>query len=189
MITDRRTLLAGFATIAASTAFSARAQENSTEETIAAIKADPSLATTERQFRLGVIGPAELSLASSQLAVEKATNARVKEFAGWELTEAKGVTSVLEDLGTPIPKMDAKFQAILDTLQTATGAEFDEAYIAAQLENHEFLRDLAQAFLENSSPSNADMAEMHGRHLATLALGTFIEHVDHTSQILGELRA
>ena len=189
MITDRRTLLAGLATVAATSAFSARAQDSSPEEMAAAIMADPSSASTEMQFRQGVIGPAELSLAASQLAVEKATNARVKEFAGWELTEAEGVTSVLEDLGTPIPAMDAKAQALLDTLRTATGAAFDEAYIAAQLENHEFLRDLAQAFLANSSPSNADMAEMHGRHLATLALGTFIEHVDHTRQILTELQA
>ena len=101
-------------------------------------------ATTEKEFRQGVIGPAELSLITSQIAVNKATNKYAKEFAGFELEEAKAVTSVLKDLGTPVPAMNAKAQATLTKIKTTTGAAFDKAYIQAQLENHEFLRDLAQ---------------------------------------------
>ncbi|GAB4006561.1 hypothetical protein GCM10028808_08650 [Spirosoma migulaei] len=143
-------------------------------------------AATEKEFRQGVIGPAELSLITSQLAVSKATNKYAREFAGFELEEAKAVTSVLKDLGTPVPAMDAKAQATLTKIKTTTGAAFDKAYIQAQLENHEFLRDLAQDYLKNSMGKTSP-AESQTRHLATLALAVFKEHVALTKQILGQL--
>lgn len=142
----------------------------------------------EKEFRMGVIGPAELSLATSKIATEKASQKNAKEFAGFELTEAIAVTTVLKDLGTPIPTMDAKAKATLEKIQSLSpGNEFDKTYIQAQLENHEFLRDLAQDYISNSKGSTA--AESQGRHLATLALATFKEHVAITQRILGELSA
>lgn len=147
-------------------------------------------AANEMQFRMGVIGPAQLSLVTSQIAVDKARQANAKEFAGFELTEAISVTTVLKMLRTPMPAMDAKAQATLEKIRTAPqGAAFDRAYITAQHENHVFLRDLAESYLKNSSPNTTDMAEMHGQHLATLALATFKEHVAITARIMRELRA
>ena len=148
---------------------------------------DSTMAATEKEFRQGVIGPAELSLITSQIAVNKATDKYAKEFAGFELEEAKAVTSVLKDLGTPVPAMNAKAQATLTKIKTSTGAAFDKAYIQAQLENHEFLRDLAQNYLKNSAGKTSP-AESQTRHLATLALAVFKEHVALTKQILGELK-
>lgn len=147
------------------------------------------LASTEKQFRLGVIGPAELSLITSQIAVQKATNKNAKEFAGFELGEAIAVTGVLKDLGTPVPGMDAKAKATLEKIKSAKpGLEFDRAYISAQLENHEFLRDLAQNYLSKAN-AKASAAENQGKHLATLSLAVFKEHVAITKRILGELGA
>lgn len=147
-------------------------------------------AANEMQFRMGVIGPAQLSLVTSQIAVDKARQANAKEFAGFELTEAISVTTVLKMLRTPMPAMDAKAQATLEKIRTAPqGAAFDRAYITAQHENHVFLRDLAESYLKNSSPNTTDPAEMHGQHLATLALATFKEHVAITARIMRELRA
>ena len=147
---------------------------------------DSPTAATEKEFRQGVIGPAELSLVTSQIAVSKATNKYAKEFAGFELEEAKAVTSVLKDLGTPVPAMNAKAQATLTKIKTTTGAAFDKAYIQAQVENHEFLRDLAQNYLKNSMGKTSP-AESQTRHLATLALAVLKEHVALTKQILGQL--
>lgn len=145
-------------------------------------------AANEKEFRMKVLGPAELSLATSQIAVSKATQKNAKEFAGFELTEAISVTSVLKDLGTPVPAMDAKAKATLAKIKTApAGSAFDKAYIAAQLENHEFLRDLAQNYLSKGKIAGA--AESQTRHLATLALAVFKEHVAITKRILGELGA
>ena len=162
----------------------------------AADKADVSMpgdkkpVTNEELLRLAIIGPAELSLVTSQLAVEKATNKNTKEFAGFELTEAIAVTTVLKELGTPVPAPDAKAKATLEKLKSAEkGAAFDEAYITAQLENHEFLRDTAEDYLKRTEGSKENKAEQQTQHLATLALATFKEHVAITKRISGELKA
>ena len=134
--------------------------------------------------------PAQLSLVTSQIAVDRAHKPDAHEFAGFELTEAVAVTTVLKQLGTSVPPMDAKSQATLEKIRSApVGQAFDRAYIDAQYENHVFLRDLATAYLGNSPPNPNDMAEMQGRHLATLALATFKEHTMITQRIAGELRA
>lgn len=165
-------------------------------QAFAADKIEVSTATdkktvhNEKEFRLGVIGPAMLSLVTSEMAVDKATNANTKEFAGFELTEAQAVTKVLKELGTPVPEMDTKAKATLDKIKAAEqGEAFDKAYIMAQLENHEFLRDHAADYLKNASSSTNNMAEQQGQHLATLALATFKEHVLITTRISKELKA
>ena len=151
---------------------------------------DKEPVTNEELFRLAIIGPAELSLVTSQLAVEKATNKNTKEFAGFELTEAVAITSVLKELGTPVPAPDAKAKATLEKLKSADkGAAFDQAYITAQIENHEFLRDTATDYLKRTEGSKDSKAEQQTQHLATLALATFKEHVAITQRISSELKA
>ena len=177
---DRRVILTGMAVAAASPLF--------VRSTLAAM-IDPKSAKTEADFRNGVIGPAQLSLITSTLAVDKAKNEHAKIFAGYEMVEAIAVTSVLKDLGTVEPEMDAKGKMVLAKLQSSTGTEFDTTYIQAQLENHEYLRDLAEAYLANSPAGTSDPAESQGRHLATLSLAVFKEHVDITTRILAELKA
>ena len=151
---------------------------------------DKKPVTNEELFRMGVIGPAELSLISSKLALEKATDKDVQEFAGFEHTEAIAVTSVLKQLGTAVPAPDAKAKATMEKLESAAkGAEFDKAYIMAQYENHVFLRDHAEDYLERAQGSKDGAAELQGQHLATLALATFKEHVAITKRISGELKS
>lgn len=146
-------------------------------------------ARTERDFRTLLIGPAMLSLEASQLAVTNATDPQAKEFANFELREAIAVTTVLRELQTPAPPMDAMARATLQTIQTAArGPAFDRAYMTAQRDNHEFLRDLAEGYLRNSAGATS-LPERHGRHLATLALATFKEHVVHTKTILRTMGA
>ena len=192
MNTDRRTILTGAAAALVAVPAVAMAPRPGRMMNDPAAKPMPDVSGTRttQQFTMGVIGPAMLSLATSQIAVDRARKADAREFAGFELTEAIAVTTVLKQLGTPVPPMDAKAQATLDKIRSAApGAAFDRAYIDAQYENHVFLRDLATAYLGNSPPNPSDMAEMHGRHLATLALATFKEHTMITQRIAGELRA
>ena len=192
MNTDRRTLLTGAAAALVAVPAVALAQRRGrmANDPAAMPMPDVSGTRTNQQFAMGVIGPAQLSLVTSQIAVDRARKADAREFAGFELTEAIAVTTVLKQLGTPVPPMDAKARATLDKIRSAApGAAFDRAYIDAQYENHVFLRDLATAYLGNSPPNPSDMAEMHGRHLATLALATFKEHTMITQRIARELRA
>ncbi|WP_295817455.1 twin-arginine translocation signal domain-containing protein [uncultured Deinococcus sp.] len=144
----------------------------------------------EKTFRMGVIGPAELSLITSQIAVARATNANAREFARFELREAIAVTTVLKELKTPVPPMDAKARATLARIQSAPdGKDFDTVYIMAQHDNHVFLQQLATAYLANTTPNEPTFPEQQGRHLATLALNQFTEHVELTARILKELQA
>ncbi|RYG69200.1 DUF4142 domain-containing protein [bacterium] len=143
----------------------------------------------EKHFRLGVIGPIELSLAASKIAVSKAADRDTREFAGFELSEAIGVTSVLKELRTAVPAMDAKARAAITTLKnTPQGELFDKAYIQAQLDNHIVMRDLAQNYLKNSA-GKTSMAEIHTRHIATLMLSSCTEHIALTTRILDGLTA
>ena len=192
MITDRRAILTGAAAALAVVPVMAMAQRRGQtgNDPAAMPMPDVSGTRTHQQFAMGVIGPAQLSLVTSQIAVDRARKADAREFAGFELTEAVAVTTVLKQLGTSVPPMDAKAQATLDKIRSAApGAAFDRAYIDAQYENHVFLRDLATAYLANSPANTSDMGEMHGRHLATLALATFKEHTMITQRIARELRA
>ena len=192
MFNSRRSILAGAAALAVAPIAQAlaQAQPQASRDPAAMPMPDVSGVRTAKQFAMGVIGPAELSLVTSQIAMERATNPMAKEFAGFEHTEAVAVTTVLKELGTPVPPMDAKAQATLEKIKAApNGVACDRAYMPAQYENHEFLRDLATAYLKNSPPGTGEMAEKQGQHLATLALATFKEHVAITKRISDELHA
>lgn len=184
----KSTLAGTIALTAGLTGTAALFESFTTDNSTAEFTGQP-VAATEKEFRMGVIGPATLSLITSQIAVTKASNKFAKQFAEFELTEAIAVTGVLKDLGTPVPPMDAKATATLNKIKTAkAGADFDKAYIQAQKENHEFLRDLAQDYL-NKGKGKPGPAENQGRHLATLSLAVFKEHVAITTGILHELGA
>ena len=186
MITDRRSIIAGLALIATTTA--SMAQKQAPAELTAAPMNFADIKTAAQYFT-GVLGPAELSLSTSQVAVEKATQKNAHEFAGFELGEAITVNMVLKDIGATAPAMDPKGMAIVEKIKTTgKGENFDLAYIAFQLENHEFLRDLADGYLHNSAGSS-DPMEKHGRHLAMLMLAVFKEHVAICKRIHAELKA
>jgi hypothetical protein len=56
------------------------------------------------------------------------------------------------------------------------------------LTNHEFLRDLAESYLENAGGETSPV-EKETQHLATLALFAFKEHVALTKRIYGEVNS
>ncbi len=143
--------------------------------------------TSEALFRKGVIGPAELSRVTSEMAAEKATDKQAKEFATFELTEAIAILSVLKDLGTPMMPMDEMAKMTLASLQSAgKGPQFDKLFMAAQLKNHLFLREHATDYLKLAT-GKSDPDEKQTQHLATLALATFKEHVTLCQRISSEL--
>lgn len=144
-------------------------------------------AHTEEDFRVAVMGPATLSLKASEIAISKADNAKAVEFANFELREAIGVVQVLTEAGTPAAELDAASLDFLEQLETLPqGAEFDKLYIGAELANHLFLRDLAISYLANSAGQQS-AGEIQVRHLATVALAFFKEHVVLCKNITREL--
>jgi putative membrane protein len=141
---------------------------------------------SELEFRkkLGQLGT--LSLMTSQLALTKASNKNVKLFANFEAEEQKAVSTVLKELATPVLPMDAKGKAVLDQLNNSSGAAFDRAFMTAQVDTHEQLRSLVGGFVANSQ--GATSAEMHTRHVATVALATIKEHVEVSKRLLDLLK-
>ncbi len=184
MITDRRSILAGLALIAAAPAAMAQAQKVAPATPVT----DFAGVKTAVDYYVGVLGPAEASLTTSQLAVEHAINKNAHEFAGFELGEAITVNEVLKDLGTKAAPDTNAMASVAKIKGAAKGETFDRAYIAFQLENHEYLRDLADAYLHNSA-GTIDPMEKQGRLLASLMLAVFKEHVAICKRVTAELKA
>ena len=186
MLTDRRSIIAGLALVVASPVVaSAQTKADLGKATVASF-AD---ITSAAQFYASVLPRAELSLATSQLGIEKTVQKDAREFAGFEFGEAVTVDMVLKDLAAPVQSMDASAMTLIETMKkTPKGEAFDHAYIAFQLENHEYLRDLADAYLHNTVAAS-DPMEKQGRHLASLMLAVFKEHTIICKRINAELKA
>src|SRR6266480_1387883 len=123
----------------------------------------------KKEFRDGVMPRGQLSMRASQLAVDKTTQKNAKEFAGFELMEAKTVIEVLKDVGTSVSPLNEDGKAFIEKLKSASGNEFDKLYMHAELTNHEFLRDLAQRYLETGRkllpPKRKHNTQQHSHYL------------------------
>lgn len=145
-----------------------------------------TFAESEAEFRkkLGMLG--NLSLITSQVALDKAVNPKVKMFAKCESDEQKAISAVLKDLNTPMMPLDAKAKAVMDKLNSASGAAFDKAFMQAQHETHQQLKSLTGDFIKNNTSKSA-MPEMHTKHIATVSHATITEHTEKSKMILDEL--
>lgn len=187
MILNRRTLL-----VASAAAVPLMASPLLFKTALAAASSAPDFSgvKTVHDFAAQVIGRADLSRAASEVAVQKAARADAREFAGFELMEAKIVIEQLEELGTAVPTMGADTQAALHGIvDSRQGNAFDTAYISAEYENHAFLRDLAGAYLKQADKNSTDVTERLGQQLANVAFFAFTEHAAITHRIAGELVA
>jgi putative membrane protein len=132
-----------------------------------------------------------LSLATSRLAVQKASDAMVKAFAGWEVAEQETIADILKSMesdgraeGALEPPtaakvetmLDAEGKAVLEKLNAASGAAFDKAYLIAQLDGHKKLLAIQEHYLK---------AGDNREHLSVtkLARGQIKEHIDHLDKM------
>lgn len=93
-------------------------------------------------------------IATSQLAQTASTSAAIKAFAGKMIEAHTGSTEKLKTAAagvspaiTPDPTLTAEQQSTLDALKTKTGADFDAAYKAAQVDGHQKTLDALKAYL------------------------------------------
>lgn len=92
-------------------------------------------------------------IATSQLAQTASTSAAIKAFAGKMIEAHTGSTEKLKTVAagaspaiTPDPTLTAEQQSTLDTLKTKTGADFDAAYKAAQVDGHQKTLDALKVY-------------------------------------------
>src|SRR3954469_3148572 len=89
---------------------------------------DQILSASEHTTRTLQLG--SLSLQTSELALQRAQNPRVRAFAGFERDEQITLAQVLTDTQAPQPmKLDQSNAAILQTLLATTGPQFDMTYV------------------------------------------------------------
>jgi putative membrane protein len=128
-----------------------------------------------------------LSLALSRIAAPKVKHPMLKQFAGFEIAEQETIADILKSMmmpgGTPTGTVkaptDAELAGNLDPTGRTTlekmramkaGQEFDRAYIKAQIEGHQKLLEIQEAYL--AAPDNADQT-----NVAKLARGMIREHL------------
>jgi putative membrane protein len=128
-----------------------------------------------------------LSLATSRLAVDKASDEMVRAFAKWEVSEQETIADVLVSMATDAkaegalrPRRQIEVEQALNDeakasllkLRSLSGAEFDKAYVTAQLDGHRKLLGIQEDYLK---------VGQNREHLsvAKLARGQIKEHIEH----------
>ncbi|HEX8368720.1 MAG TPA: DUF4142 domain-containing protein [Pyrinomonadaceae bacterium] len=130
-------------------------------------------AMTDKDFmnEAAVGGMAEVEL--GRLASTKAQNADVKKFAQTMVADHTKANGELKTLATgegatlPI-ELDAKHKSTMTEMQGLSGADFDKAYIAGQLADHEKTVKLFQA--QAQSGTDAEIKAFAVKNLPTLQM-------------------
>jgi putative membrane protein len=125
---------------------------------------------------------------SSQLALQKSRNPRVRRFAQQMIDEhtrmstelSTAVRSTGPSLTVPTA-MDNRHQSAMQDLQGVTGREFDRMYLTAQINAH----NEALVVNQNYAQIGDDPAL---KQLASNAIPTIQEHLNQAQQIAGPAR-
>jgi len=113
-----------------------------------------------------------LAKQSSQVALERAQNPKVRQFAGFEIAEQTALAQVLTDTENPPPvPLDAEHASVLNALKAHSGPAFDRAYIQSQILGHQELLAVQQGYLDNTN------RRPDTQHIAVLARMSIQQHL------------
>ncbi len=121
------------------------------------------------QFRTMALMGGEFAIQTSQVALERSRNARVREFAQLEINEQIAYAAALGARPGSIALRPDHAQ-MLQQLQAMSGSSFDRMYVRGQIMGHNELLAL------NSAYSRAGF-ESQGRSVATLAVPSIQTHL------------
>jgi putative membrane protein len=126
---------------------------------------------------------AEVSL--GKVAMERATSEKVRELASMLVADHQKVMelnrALSTKLGLPIPEQpSAEQQATGEKIKAQTGAAFDAAYVAAQVEGH--TKSVSKAQQEISSGSHPDVKAFATEYVPTAQM-----HLQHSQTTQSEL--
>lgn len=138
----------------------------------------------------GMVG--SLSLLQSRMAATMASDEKVKMFAMWEVAEQETIGDILKSMkmdmegaqGALAPPTDNEAMAMVDeagqaeleAMKAMSGAEFEKAYVAANLAGHQKLLVIQEDYLTVGT---------NREHLsvAKLARGMITEHIAHLEEL------
>ena len=125
-------------------------------------------------YRRNTLLISSISRQASDIALRRATNAKVKQFAGLERAEQLTLEQVLNGVqNPPLAPVDAGHRADLDKLNNLpAGASFDMAYVSAEIDGHKSLLGLQDDLLRaHPDPSNGQA------HIAYFMRTFIFEHL------------
>jgi putative membrane protein len=218
----RRLVLTGLAGVAATSAFAqtqqpapiqAMPQPTGSQPGSAAGGAYASagpMAQAEVQHLQQTLAAGTVALQTSEIALQKAQSARVKQFAQFERDEQTTIAEVLRSIQEPAatassgaaaaascaaassgdaraastaPEIPADKAKMMEDLQQAKGgAEFDRLYVQGQLQGHQELLQTQERYLQANSRNREQT------NIAKLARGRIQEHISLLQEIQKELR-
>lgn len=145
-----------------------------------------SLDPGDRTFleKAAVGGKAEVEL--GQLALEKAQNDQVKQFAQRMVTDHSQANSDLVSMGDKMSitlptELDKEHQDIKNKLSKLNGAKFDKEYMKAMVDDHQ--KDVNDFQKQSGSAINSDVKAFASKTLPTLQ-----QHLDLAKSINDSLK-
>jgi putative membrane protein len=200
---DRRVVLTGIAAVAVAPAALAQQAQPVTPQSTAPQSGGAAGGTYSQAAQGGqaAMGQAEMqhlqqtmmggafALQTSEIALQKAKDEDVKQFAQFEVDEQRTIAEVLRSMMEPsgtasgasaaAPQLDAKHAEMVKKLQQAQAGEaFDKMYVDGQLQGHEELLQIQETYLKSNSRNREHV------NVAKLARGHIKEHV----QVLTDLK-
>ncbi|GAA0314612.1 hypothetical protein GCM10009087_26290 [Sphingomonas oligophenolica] len=113
----------------------------------------PAIPSQGQTFANAAAASDAFEIATSNAALSTSHSAAVKAFAGKMVTAHTGSTAKLKTAAaaaspaiTPDATLTPDQQQTLDALKAKTGADFDQAYIAAQIDGHQKTLDALKAY-------------------------------------------
>lgn len=143
--------------------------------------ASPNAPTTPidaDQYKRMTLAAGTLAKQTSELAFQRASHPKVKQFAGFEVAEQTALAQVLTNQPSPPPSpLGDKHAAALKALQDTSGPGFDRAYVAAQIEGHSELLTIQDAFTLGKGQDTASLLATDTAHIATLTKAVIQMHL------------
>jgi putative membrane protein len=140
------------------------------------------LSQAEQQWMQQTMMVGSVALQTSEIALQKAQDEDVKQFAQFERDEQQTIAEVLRSMMEPAgtasqggaqaqPQPDQQHAAMIQKLQQAKADAFDKEYIQGQLQGHQELLQIQERFLQGR-PQNRE-----AMNAAKLARGHIKEHL------------
>lgn len=147
--------------------------------------ASANMMPTERVAYVTMAGASDLyEIQSSQLALQKAQDSGVREFAQMMITHhtqtTQQVTAAARQSGMtpPPPQLTAQQAQMISQLQAASGAEFDRLYKQQQVQAHEMALALHRTYADDG-----DTEEL--RRVARSAVPIVQDHLTRVRKMAG----
>jgi predicted outer membrane protein len=136
---------------------------------------DMRMGPAENRHAMDTLMLGTVALETSRLALSRAGRPLVRQFAEFEAEEQTTIAQIINEITgmgpPPIPPADRR---VIERLQRARGAAFDQEYLLGQVDGHRRLLDVQERYLANGR-------NQHHRHIAMLARGRIREHIRELS--------